>query len=104
MATAAPGEIAMSEIPPFTFVVVQNIQAQRQAAIEKERQLRRAQALEKDAAAHDDEMEHQVESSEQVEPVHDEAGKHEGQPKRKPPYRRDEKEDDGQPPHIDLTA
>ena len=94
----------MSEINPLTYAVVQNIQAQRQMAVDKERQLRRAQALEKDAAAHDDEMEHQVESSEQVEPIHDEAQMQQRRPQRKPPQRQHDEDEVGKPPHIDLTA
>jgi hypothetical protein len=102
MASAAPGGIGMTHIPPFSYLAVQGIEAQRTAAAEKQRQLRKAQAQEKNLAAHEDELEHLVESSEEVQPIHDEAGKQQNRRKRQTPDHKEE--EDGKPPHIDLTA
>jgi len=103
MAIAAPCGIVMSNINPFTYLAVQGLEAQRTAAADKQRELRKAQVQEKDMAAHEDELEHQVESSEEVQPVHDEAGKQQNGRKRQLPDHNKE-EEDGKPPHIDLTA
>ena len=95
----------MSQINPFTYVAVQHIEAQRRGAIEKERQLRRAQAMEKDIAAREDVLEHQVESTEEAQPVQDEDNTPKRRPKRRPPSDHgsaDEESDDNE--HIDLTA
>ncbi|MDB5172598.1 MAG: hypothetical protein JWN51_1371, partial [Phycisphaerales bacterium] len=56
----------MSQLNPLSGSILGSVQAQRQMAVDKERQLRRARALEKNIAARDDELEHQVESSEEV--------------------------------------
>lgn len=95
----------MSQINPFTYTVVQNIDAQRRGAIEKERQLRRAKVMEKDIAAREDELEHQVESAEETLPVQDEDNTPKRRPKRQAPRGHgapDDQSDDN--PHIDLTA
>ena len=65
----------MSQIPPFGYVIVQNVQVQRETAIDKERQLRREQAVEKDIAAQEDTFEHHVEKTKEVHPVNDQEEK-----------------------------
>jgi hypothetical protein len=105
LATAAPDGGVMSQITPFTYITVQHTEAQREGAIDKERQLRKAADQEKDIAAHDDMFEHQVESSEEIQAVGDDSEK---QKQRK--NRQDKKtghgaaEADEENPHIDLTA
>jgi hypothetical protein len=90
----------MSQLNPLAGSILASVQAQRQMAVDKERQLRRARALEKDVAARDDEMEHQVESSEEVRPIGDESEESRDRPKRQAPP----KETADDKPHIDLTA
>ncbi|MDB5293629.1 MAG: hypothetical protein JWL69_4870 [Phycisphaerales bacterium] len=89
----------MSQLNPLSGSILGSVQAQRQMAVDKERQLRRARALGKDVAAHDDELEHQVESSEELQPVQDEAEEQRDQRKRKPPQK-----DADEKPRLDLTA
>ncbi len=95
----------MSQITPFTYAVVQNVQSQRQGAIDKERQLRKAQAMERDIAAHDDELEHQVESSEEVQAIQDEPEKKQNRSKRNSSkHAQDLRSKDDDTSHIDVTA
>ena len=95
----------MSQINPLAHVVFQSIEVQRKGFIEKERQLRRARAMEKDIATPEDTLEHQVESTEEVQAVGDEAEKEKQRRKRRArvtDHEGDEEEDDDS--HIDLTA
>ncbi|MDB5301300.1 MAG: hypothetical protein JWO87_2963 [Phycisphaerales bacterium] len=89
----------MSQLNPLSGSILGSVQAQRQMAVDKERQLRRARALEKNIAARDDELEHQVESSEEVQGVRDEAEEQRDERKRKPPQKQDDEK-----PRLDLTA
>lgn len=102
VAIAAPGGIVMSQINPITYFAIQGLEAQRSEAADKQRRLRRALVQEKEMANHEDVVEHQVESSEEVQPIHDEAGKEQRRPK--PQLAHHKEEEDGKPPHIDLTA
>ena len=66
----------MSELNPIAGAILQSIHSQREAGIEKERQVRRSQVLEKDVAAQDDRFEHQVRgSSEERQSVGEEGEK-----------------------------
>jgi len=94
----------MSQINPFTHVVIQSALVQRQATVEKERQLRQAQTLEKDAAAQEDVLEHQVESTEEVPAAGDESEKKQPRQRRQQKGSDSKDDDDEQTPHIDLTA
>jgi hypothetical protein len=91
----------MDIINPLANTLLQSTQVQRQQSAEKQRQVRRTQALSKDVATRDDEMEHQVESSEELPPVQDEEPEHDQQKQRKQNSKKNEEEDR---PHLDLTA
>lgn len=91
----------MSELNPIAGAILQSIHSQRESGIEKERQVRRAQVLEKDVAARDDRFEHQVESSDAVPEVGEEERRRQEQKKRQQHKQGDE---EGEPPHIDLSA
>ena len=96
----------MSQINPFMGSILGTPQAQRQQAVEKDRQVRQVSDTRKDAALFGDELEHQVESSEELSPIHEDQS-HERRFKK--PKHHDAKEDktesddDGQS-HLDLTA
>ena len=92
----------MTDFNPLAGAILGSAQAQHQVDVEKQRQLRRAQALRKNVAARDDQLEHQVESSEELSPVHDEDQGHK-QGQQKDPGDPHHGNDDG-PPHIDLKA
>jgi hypothetical protein len=102
MAIAAPRGGVMSQIPPLAYVVVQNVQTQRDAAVEKERQLRQKQ--ETDVAAQEDTFEHHVESAKEVHPVNDENEKKKPNRHPKPGHGKHASDEDGEMPHLDLTA
>jgi len=90
----------MTDFNPLAGSILGSTQAQHQVDIEKQRQARRAQAIQKNIAARDDEMEHQVESSEQLPPVGDEPeDRHQSKQGRQ--HKPDEED---KPPHIDVTA
>ena len=91
----------MTDFNPLAGSILGSTQAQHQVEIEKQRQVRRAQALRRDIAARDDEMEHQVESSEELPPVGDKPEeRHQGG--QQSPGKGDANEDES--PHIDLKA
>jgi hypothetical protein len=91
----------VSELNPLAGAILQSTVVQREAGIEKERQVRRAQILEKDVAAADDRFEHQVESADEVPEANDE--EKQKQPKGRQDRKR-EAPDGGEEPHIDLKG
>jgi hypothetical protein len=93
----------MDFINPLAGSLLQSTAVQRQQSADKQRQVRRAQAIERDVAAQDDQLEHQVESSEELPPVNDEHPEHEQQKNKKRGMHNKPDEDDNQP-HLDLTA
>ncbi len=76
----------MSQINHFAGSVLQATQVQKQQETEKNRQVRRANALLKNIAVEDDRLEYQVESPEEIKPI------------------REESREGHEPPHVDLTA
>ncbi|HWP40368.1 MAG TPA: hypothetical protein VNL70_05535 [Tepidisphaeraceae bacterium] len=94
----------MSQINPFTGSILQAPHVQRQQAADKDRQVRKAHDQAKNAALADDRLEHQVESAEELQPIQrdDRRERHFKRSTHKHPPLVDE--EDGQPPHIDLTA
>jgi hypothetical protein len=99
-------ERPMSQINPFAGSILQSTQAQRQQAVERDRQVRRARDTAKNSALSGDELDHQVESSEELTPIHEEE-KHERRFKR-PSHPTDTPSEDEAPPEdkprLDLTA
>jgi hypothetical protein len=96
----------MDTINPLANTLLQSTHVQRQQSADKQRQVRRTQALQKNVATRDDELEHQVESSEELPPVNDEQREHEQskRSKRDPRNASEQDESQDQPPHLDLTA
>ncbi|HWE01575.1 MAG TPA: hypothetical protein VG326_04130 [Tepidisphaeraceae bacterium] len=93
----------MSQINPLNYALVQRVQTQRDAAVERERQLRREHPVRK-AGAQEDTFEHQVEGAEQVQPIKDEA-EHDQQDNNPHPHHGANREGEDDPaPHLDLTA
>ena len=90
----------MTEFNPFAGAILGSSQAQSIAGTERQRQLRRAQALRKDVAAREDTFEHQVESAEELHPIHD------GDPNRSNSQdkRRQRQQNHDDKPQIDLKA
>ena len=97
----------MTYFNPLTGALGPATQPQR-AAVDKERQIARAQALRKNTAAEGDRVEHQVESAEELTPASGEnpSGNRGGNSRRDEPKRDGAaggEGDDGRP-HIDVTA
>ena len=91
----------MTEFNPFAGAILGSTQAQSVAGTERQRQLRRSQALRKDVATREDTFEHQVESAEELHPVDD--GSHNpSDPNNK--RRRQPRPDDDHQPQIDVKA
>jgi len=90
----------MTEFNPFAGAILGSSQAQSIAGADRQRQLRRAQALRKDVAARDDSFEHQVESAEAVHPVDDGDANRSGSQQKRGQQRRP----DDEKPQIDVTA
>ena len=90
----------MTDFNPLAGAILGSAQAQHQVDVEKQRQLRRAQALRKNVAARDDELEHQVESAEEIQPVDND--EHPDSRQRKHDPRHSDKDDDR--PHLDVKA
>lgn len=93
----------MTQINPLAGSILQSTQVQRQAAVEKDRQVRRRQEAVKDAGTHGDEFDHQVESSEAINPIHDEH-KRQSQQSKQGPHQNPDDADDDSADHLDLTA
>ena len=90
----------MTEFNPFAGAILGSSQAQSVAGADKQRQLRRAQALRKDVATREDSFEHQVESAEELHPIDDgDPNRSNSQHKRGQQKHRDEDK-----PQIDLKA
>lgn len=94
--------LAMTEFNPLAGSILGSAAAQHTVDVEKQRQVRREQALRKNVALQDDQLEHQVESSDQVASVDDEEHQP-SQERRQNPKRNRRSTDDG-PPHIDVKA
>ena len=91
----------MTEFNPFAGAILGSSQAQSIAGTERQRQLRRSQALRKDIAAREDTFEHQVESAEELHPVDDgDPNRSNSQDKRG----RQQGHRDDEQPQIDLKA
>ena len=88
----------MTQINPLAGAIIMGTAVQHRHATEKGRQLRRLQNLSKNTALQGDDLEHQVENSDAVHPVNDQDGSH---PQQQP---EQQKQADGEPPHIDLKA
>lgn len=92
----------MTDFNPLAGAILGSAQIQQQSDLQKQRQLRRAQALRKNVAAQADRLDHQVESPEEAAPIHDAPDEHpQRQSKRDP--RHSPAKDDGKP-HIDVKA
>lgn len=89
----------MTSINPFSGFVAQAASVERTQAQDKSSQVRRSAELSKKLATRDDEMEHQVESFDEVTAIHDE----QGSPQQDRP-KHHKKEDEEEPPHLDVTA
>jgi hypothetical protein len=96
----------MSDINPFAGTILQSTQVQHQQSADKTRQVRRQQSVKKNVAASTDEYEHSVENSEALAPIHEEDSKDHPQKRRssKRHHAAQKETEDGQKPHIDLTA
>lgn len=92
----------MTDFNPLAGAILGSAQAQQQAALHKQRQLRRAQNVRKDSASADQPLEHQVESAEESIPVHDEQKQR--SPRRDTPGKPPEDSEDEPRPRLDLTA
>ncbi len=93
----------MTELNPLAGAILQSIQSQRDAGIEKERQIRREQILSKNVAAQDDRFEHQVESADQLPEVNDEERQQHEKQKRQSHHNLPD-ENDGDKARIDVKA
>jgi len=93
----------VTELNPLAGAILQSIQSQRDAGIEKERQIRREQILSKNVAAQDDRFEHQVESADQLPEVNDEERQAQEKQKRAPRQNLPHDDDEGEP-RIDVKA
>lgn len=92
----------MTDFNPLAGAVLGSAQAQRQIDAEKQRQLRRAQAVRKNVAAQEDGYEHQVESSEELHAVDD--GGRGGDGSKNDGGRGDRRGKPDEKDHIDLKA
>jgi hypothetical protein len=91
----------MTDFNPLAGAILGSTQAQNVLGAEKQRQLRRTQALRKDVAAGEDRYEHQVESAEELHPIDDGDPNHsDPHGKRRQPQRGEKDEEPG----IDVTA
>ena len=91
----------MTDFNPLAGTLLGSAQAQNQVDVEKQRQLRRQQAIRKNVAAREDGYEHQVESSEELHPVDD---GEQGQNQKRHDARRDRKDSPDEKPRIDVKA
>ena len=92
----------MTDFNPLSGAILGSAEIQHQLGTEKQRQLRRAQALQKNVAAQDEQHDHQVESPEELHAVDDGGQEHPQQQKKNP--RRSPSGKDDELPHIDLKA
>ena len=96
----------MTEFNPLAGSILQSTQVQRQSEADKQRQVRRAQALAKDVAARGDHFEHEVESADAVAPVQNNG--QQGQQRRHPSQPAEDRDQSAAPaeplPRLDLTA
>lgn len=92
----------MTDFNPLSGAILGSAEIQHQIGTEKQRQLRRARAVQKNVAARDDEYEHEVESAEELHPI-DDGGQDQPQQQKKNPRHSPPGKDDERP-HIDLKA
>ncbi|HXE52926.1 MAG TPA: hypothetical protein VN541_07930 [Tepidisphaeraceae bacterium] len=90
----------MTDFNPLAGAILGSAQAQHLVDVEKQQQVRRAQALRKNVAAQDDQLEHQVESAEEIRPVDND--EHPDSQQRKQDPRRSPKDDER--PRLDVKA
>ena len=91
----------MSHISPFSHAMIQGLQTQQRMVVEKEKQLRRAQAQLKDVSAEED-PEHQVESAEDSHTINDQNSRDKQKRNQGKHQPHDEKDEEGF--NLDLTA
>jgi hypothetical protein len=94
----------MTQINPLAGAIMGSAQAQHQAAVQKQRQVRRSQTQRKNLTADDDQLEHQVESSEEVTPIHDEGNKHPDKRDGQPHRHAKDSDTSELPSHLDVKA
>ena len=92
----------MTDFNPLAGAILGSAQVQQQIDLQKQRQLRRAQALRKNVAAQSDRLDHQVESPEEAAPIYDNSDEQPHQKSKRDP-RHPPAKDDGNP-HIDVRA
>ena len=92
----------MTDFNPLAGAILGSAQVQRTIEADKQRQLRRAQALQRNVATRDDQNEHEVESSQALHAIDDD-GQKQPQQQRRDRDRSSPGKDDGKP-HIDLRA
>ena len=90
----------MNGFNPLSGAILGSTVVQQTMQLEKERQVRRSQALSKDVAAEDDRLEHEVESTERVAPVNEEEAERYHQRKS----REHAAAADDEKPHLDVTG
>jgi len=93
----------MTDFNPLSGAILGSAEIQHQIGTEKQRQLRRAQAVQKNVAARSDEYEHEVESTEELHPI-DDGGEQDHPQRQKKQPRHSPPGKDGDRPHIDLKA
>jgi hypothetical protein len=94
----------MTDFNPLAGSILGSAQAQQQMDVQKQRQVRRVQALRKNAAAEGDRFEHQVESPEELAPVNEDPDDGPSQKDRRG-GRHDGRKPKGEDrPHIDVKA
>jgi hypothetical protein len=91
----------MTDFNPLAGAILGSAQAQQLVANEKQRQLRRAQALRKNVASGGDHSEHEVESTEELHPVDDGDKGKDGSKENRREHRGDQEKTQ---PHIDVKA
>jgi hypothetical protein len=96
------GSGSMTDFNPLAGAILGSAQIQQLSDLQKQRQLRRAQALRKNVAARADELDHQVESPEEPAPIHDAPDEHPQRQAKRDPRHPNAKEDGK--PHIDVKA
>ena len=94
----------MSYFNPLLNSLIAGQALQRAHESEKERQVRRAQAVAKNAAAEGDRFERAVESDDAINPTHGDDEPHREPPEQRKKKRPPEENGDGEPPHLDLKA
>ena len=93
---------SMTDFNPLSGAILGSAQVQSNIETDKQRQLRRAQAVRKGAAGGDDQHDHEVESSEELHAIDDGGQEHSQHQKRDP--RRPSRDKQADRSHIDVKA